>query len=95
MYKSIFVLLLLFIGCDQNITQPNDSRFVNGIVRDVQFIQEDNSRVYVAIHFEDKVVKFRSYCSEFIVLPLNKEVNVYYDNTFFITKIDTLENKFQ
>lgn len=94
MYKSICVLLLLFVGCqDKN---QNNSKFVSGIVKDVQFIQEDQSHVYVLVHFEDRVVKLRSWCYDNFELPLNKEINIHYNtNNLCITKIESIEKKFQ
>jgi len=90
MKKFSLVALLFFVGCAAptfvGCAAPTfvgcaAPTFVTGIVRDVDFVREDNANVYVIVRFEDKVVKLRSYFKQEVNIPINRPVTINYDRS--------------
>lgn len=96
MYKTIFALFLLVAtGCCTDTLEPPVEKYVNGSVTKVELIPEDSSNAYILLHYENKVVKLRSHYSEFFEIPLNQEINIFYDDKNYITKIVERDKRIQ
>lgn len=97
MYKAIFLLSLFITGCccPNTEEEPPVEKYVNGSVTKVELVPEDGSRAYVLLHFENKVVKLRSHYSQFLEIPLNQEISVFYDDDICITKIVERDKRIQ